>query len=44
LVSEKEYQRLQRKAALKTKPEKLLAIEEARTYSKKLIRKWAAGK
>ena len=44
LLPEKEYHALQKKAALKTKPEKLLSIEEARAYSKKLIRKWAAKK
>lgn len=44
LVPEKEYKSLQKKAALKTKPEKLLSLEEARTFSKKLIRKWAAEK
>jgi len=42
LVPEKDYQTLQKKAALKAKPEKLLSIEEARAFSKKLIRKWAA--
>ena len=35
---------LQKKAALKTKPEKLLSVEDARVYSKKLIRKWAQEK
>jgi hypothetical protein len=44
LVPEKEYQALQKKAALKTKPEKLLSLAQARAYSKKLIRKWAAEK
>lgn len=44
LVPEKEYQALQKKAALKTKPEKLLSVEKARAYSKKLIHKWAAEK
>jgi hypothetical protein len=44
LVSEKDYKTLQKKAALKTKPERLLSIEDARAYSKKLIRKWAAEK
>jgi hypothetical protein len=44
LVPEKEYQALQKKAALKTKPEKLLLIEEARAHSKKLLRKWATEK
>jgi hypothetical protein len=43
-VSEKDYKTLQKKAALKTKPEKLLSIENARAYSKKLVRKWAAEK
>lgn len=42
LVPQKEYQALQKKAALKTKPHKVLSIEQARAYSKKLIRKWAA--
>jgi hypothetical protein len=44
LIPEKEYQALQKKAALKTRPEKTYTVEEARAYSKKLIRKWAAGK
>jgi len=44
LVPEKEYQALQKKAALKTRPEKLLSVEQARNYSKKLIQKWAAEK
>lgn len=44
LLPEKEYNALQKKASLKTKPEKLLSVDEARTYSKKLITKWAAGK
>ena len=42
LVPEKEYHALQKKAALKTKPQKLLTIEQAKAHSKKLIRKWAA--
>jgi len=41
LVPEKQYQALQKKAALKTKTEKLLTVEQARAYSKKLIRKWS---
>jgi len=41
LISEKECEALQKKAALKTKSEKLLSISDARAYSKKLIRKWA---
>ena len=44
LTADKEYRALQKKAALKTKSEKLLSVEEARNYSKKLIRKWAAEK
>ena len=44
LLPEKEYQALQKKAALKTKSEKPLTVEAARAYSKKLIRKWAAEK
>ena len=44
LLPKKSYETLQKKAALKTSPEKLLSIEEARAYSKKLIRKWAAEK
>jgi len=38
------YHALQKKAALKTRPEKTLTIKEARAHSKKLIRKWASGK
>ena len=44
LIPEKEYQTLQKKAALKSNPGKIFTIEEARAYSKKLIRKWAAEK
>lgn len=44
LVPQKEFAALQKKAALKTKPEKLLSIENARAYSKNLIRKWAVEK
>ena len=44
VIPTKSYQALQKKAALKTKPEKTLSIEEARAHSKKLIRKWATGK
>jgi len=29
---------------LKSKPEKTLTVDEARIYSKKLIRKWASKK
>jgi hypothetical protein len=44
VIPTKSYQALQKKAALKTRPEKTLSIEEARAYSKKLIRKWATAK
>lgn len=44
LVPQKVFEALQKKAALKTRPEKLLSIESARAYSKNLIRKWAAEK
>jgi hypothetical protein len=44
LIPEKDFQALQKKAALKTKPEKVFTIEEARAHSKKQIRKWAAEK
>ena len=44
LILEKDYSFLQKKAALKTKPEKLLSIDEARLHSKKLLRKWASEK
>lgn len=44
LIPEKEYKSLQKKAALKTKLAKTFTIEEARAYSKKLIRKWASVK
>ena len=38
------YEALQKKAALKTRPEKVLSIAEARTHTKKQIKKWATGK
>jgi hypothetical protein len=44
LIPDKTYKTLQKKAALKTKPESILSVEDARAYSKKLIRKWAAQK
>ena len=44
LLSEENYQELQKKAALKWKPERTFSVEEARTYSKKLIREWASEK
>jgi len=42
LLPEENYQELQKIAALKREPEKTFSIEQARNYSKKLIRKWAA--
>lgn len=44
VVPAKSYEALQKRAALKTKPEKTFSVEEARAHSKKLIRKWAAEK
>ena len=44
LIPEENYQELQKIAALKCKPEKTFSIEEARIYSKKLLRKWAIEK
>lgn len=41
LIARKQYELLQKRAALKTKPDKTLTITEARAYSKALIRKWA---
>lgn len=37
IIPEKEYQALQKRAALKTKSEKLLSVEAARKYSKKIL-------
>lgn len=44
LIPEKDYQALQKRAALKSKSEKNFTIEDARAYSKKMIRKWAGEK
>jgi hypothetical protein len=44
LIPEKDYLTLQKKAALKTKPENTLSLDEARIYSKKKIRQWASRK
>ena len=44
LIPEKDYQVLQKRAALKTKPEKTFTIEQARAHSKKIIRNWAGEK
>ena len=44
VIPEKNYQALQKKAALKCKPGKTFTLEQARAYSKKMIRKWAEEK
>jgi len=44
ILPEKDFLLLQKKAASKSKPEKLLSLEEARARSKNLIRKWAKEK
>ncbi len=44
LLPQKEYEALQKTAALKSKAEKTFSVEEARAYSKAKIRKWATGK
>jgi hypothetical protein len=44
LIPQKEYNALQKKAALKTKLAATMSLEQARAHSKKLIRKWAGEK
>ena len=44
VVPEQDYRALQKRALLKTRPEKLLSLDEARKYSRRLVRKWAAEK
>jgi len=44
IIPEENYLELQKAAALKWQPEKTFSVEEARDYSKKLIRKWASEK
>ncbi len=44
VVPEEEYLLLQKRAVLKTKPEKMLTVAKARSRSKSLIRKWASEK
>jgi hypothetical protein len=44
LIPEESYHELQKKASLKSTPEKTLTIEDARNYSKKLIKEWASEK
>jgi len=43
LIPRKEYDLLMKRAAQKIKPEKVLSLDEARAYSKRLIRQWADG-
>ena len=44
LITRREYELLQKKAALKEKPEKTFTLLQARAYSKEIIRKWANEK
>ena len=44
LIAEEKYEELQKTAALKWKPEKTFSVDEARAFSKKLIKKWASEK
>jgi hypothetical protein len=44
LITRKEYESLQKRASLKTRPEKIFTLAEARSHSKDLIRKWAKEK
>jgi hypothetical protein len=44
LLPLKEYKFLQKRAALKAKPEEVLSLKEARTYTRELIRAWAKEK
>ena len=44
ILPRKDYESMQKKAALKTRPEKTLSVTDARGYSKALIRKWAKEK
>jgi hypothetical protein len=44
LVPEKDYQALQLKAALKTRPVKKLSLAAGKKRAYKLIDKWAKGK
>jgi hypothetical protein len=41
LISEKEFSQLMKRAVLKRQLEKTFSVEEARAYSKRLIRQWA---
>jgi hypothetical protein len=41
IITKKEYEGLRKQAVMKRKPDKILSLEEARAYTKKLIRKRA---
>ncbi|HKR04039.1 MAG TPA: hypothetical protein VJY62_05325 [Bacteroidia bacterium] len=44
IIPEKEYLLMQKKAALKSRPEKTLTVAQARAHSRKRIRQWAKEK
>ncbi|WP_165940075.1 hypothetical protein [Dyadobacter psychrotolerans] len=44
VVPEEDFQLLQKKAALKWKPERTFTVSEARAYSSKRISEWASEK
>ncbi len=44
ILPEEDFLLLQKKASSKSRPEKLFSVDEARKYSKALIRKWANEK
>ncbi len=44
LMPQKEYEALQMRAALKTKPEKKMSLAAGKKHAYKLIDKWAKGK
>lgn len=44
IIPEKEYELLQKKASLNFSEEELFSINDAREYSKKLIKQWAKEK
>ncbi len=44
LIPEQEFYALQKKAAQKTKAERLLTVQESRAYGKKLVKKWLGEK
>jgi hypothetical protein len=44
ILPEEDFLTLQKKASTKSRPERVFSVEEARKYSKTLIRKWANEK